>query len=74
MAIRWPASYDGRYDARISTGVNLFRYVLAALAEDAAPLLQAAVPDDVYVRAGRRIFKAVENGKPLDRPLLMEGP
>ena len=68
MAIRWPSSYDGRYDDRISSGVNLLRYVLASLAEDPEPLLETAVPDDVFIRAGGRIFKVVERGKPLEPP------
>jgi hypothetical protein len=73
MAIRWPSSYDGRYDGRISSGVNLFRYVLASLAEDDTPLLRTAVPDDDFVRAGRKIFRVVKDGKPLDVPQLGRG-
>ena len=70
MAIRWSKNYDGRYDDRIISGVNLFRYVLASLAEDEAPLVQTAVPDDVFIRAGEhRIFKIIDNGKPLDTPV-----
>jgi hypothetical protein len=72
MAIRWPSNYDGRYDDRISSGVNLFRYVLASLAEDASPLLRTVAPDDVFVRADRRIFKVIENGVPLETPSLIE--
>ncbi len=68
MAIRWPRSYDGRYDGRISTGVNLFRYVLASLAESPLPLVETAAADDVFVRGGRKIFKVVEQGEPLARP------
>ena len=67
MAIRWSKSYDGKYDDRIVSGVNLFRYVLASLAEDETPLLQTAVPDDVFIM-GHRIFKIIDNGKPLFPP------
>ncbi len=68
MAIRWSTSYDGKYDDRIVSGVNMFRYVLASLAEDETPLLNTAVPDDVFIRAGQRIFKILDNGKPLLPP------
>lgn len=70
IAIRWPKSYGGQYDDRISSGVNLFRFVLASLAEDDEPLIQTTAPDDVFVRAGNKIFKIVENGLPLDQPKL----
>jgi hypothetical protein len=70
MAIRWPASYDGRYDERIVTGVNLWRYVLAALAADPTPLLATAADDDVFVRAGGKIFKVLADGKALEPPQL----
>ena len=68
MAVRWPKSYDGKYDERIVSGVNLFRYVLASLAEDETPFLETVVPDDVFVRVGLKIFKILDNGKPLDTP------
>jgi len=74
MAIRWPQGYDGRYDERISSGVNLFRYVLAALAETPSQLLERAVPDDVFVRGGRKVFKVLENGRPLEPPEPTEWP
>ena len=68
MSIRWSKTYDGRYDDRIVSGVNLFRYVLASLAENEAQLIQGAVSDDVFIRAGARIFKIIDNGKPLKTP------
>jgi len=71
MAIRWPRSYDGEYDDRIVSGVNLFRYVLASLAKDPAPLLETAVADDVFIRARGKIWIVVEDGRPLDRPRRM---
>ena len=70
MAIRWSKNYDGRYDDRMVSGVNLFRYVLASLAENEASLLETAVPDDVFIRAGKPIFKVIDNGKPLNTPVL----
>ena len=69
IAIRWSTNYDGRYDDRISSLVNMFRYVLASLAQDEAPLVQSAVPDDVFIRAGNLIFKIIDNGKPLNTPV-----
>lgn len=69
MAIRWSKNYNGKYDDRIISGVNLFRYVLASLAEDETPLVKMAAPDDVFIRAGKPIFKIIENGKPLNTPI-----
>lgn len=68
IAIRWPKSYDGNYDERIVSGVNLFRYVLASLAIDERAYLQSTEPDDVFVRAGDKVFKVIDDGEPLSPP------
>ncbi len=65
MAIRWPSGYDGRYDERIKTTVNTFRYVLASLADNESELLSTVVPDDVYVLGNNDILKIIENGEVL---------
>jgi len=67
-AIRWPESYDGRYDPYIKSSVNLFRYVLASLATDATPLLNSVAPDDVFVRGGNKVYKIIGDGEQLDTP------
>ena len=53
-AIRWPSGYDGRFDERIRTNVNLFRYVLASLIGGSSEALGGRVPDDVFVRGSNR--------------------
>ena len=69
MAVRWPESYRGEYDDRIVTGVNLFRFVLASLAADAAPLVNSAAADDVFVRErSGQIFRVVKDGAALAEP------
>jgi len=68
MAIRWSKSYAGEYDERIVSTVNLFRYVLASLAEDETPLLNTTVPDDVFIHVGEMIYKVLGDGKPLIPP------
>jgi len=72
-AIRWPTSYDGRYDSKIKTSVNLLRYVLASLAKNEPEILKTVVPDEVYVRMrgyrpGHKYFKIVEDGKMMAHP------
>jgi len=66
MAIRWPSDYEGRYDDRIKTTVNTFRYVLASLADNESELLSTVVSDDVYVMGDNDILKIIENGEVLD--------
>ena len=73
-AIRWPISYDGRYDSKIKTSVNLLRYVLASLAKNETAILNTTVPDDGYVvmynyRSGHRFFKIVEDGNMMAQPI-----
>lgn len=68
MAIRWPESYDGRYDDRIKTTVNMFRYVLASLTEDDTAILNTLVPDDVYIQGSVNILKVVGHGNILIPP------
>lgn len=53
-AIRWPSGYDGRFDERIRTNVNLFRFVLASLIGGSSEALGGRVPDDVFVRGSNR--------------------
>ncbi len=67
MAIRWPESYDGIYDDRLKTTINLFRYVLASLVDNDTDILETLVPDDVYIR-GKRILKVLQDGKILIPP------
>lgn len=67
MAIRWPASYDGRYDGRVKTLVNVFRYVLASLAHNETAFLDTLVADDVYVVGHREVLKIIEQGSLLSK-------
>ena len=72
LAIRWPYGYDGRYDGKMKTSVNVLRYVLASLAKNENEILRTAVPDDVNViietnRQNKSYYKIIENGKLLDQ-------
>lgn len=68
-AIRWPSSYQGEFDDRIVTGVNLFRFVLASLAVENTPLLDSTARDDVFIRdPGLRRYRIIDNGKPTPGP------
>ena len=67
-AIRWPSGYDGRFDERIRTNVNLFRYVLASLIGGSSEALGGRVPDDVFVRGSyrgseRTFLKILDDGE-----------
>jgi hypothetical protein len=68
MAIRWPEGYDGRYDEQITTTINTFKYVLAALTDDDADILGTVVCDDVYVMGRKSILKIVADGSVLLPP------
>ena len=68
MAIRWPEGYDGRYDKRIKTTINVFRYVLAALTKDDTDILETVVCDDVYIHGSTDILKVVADGNVLIPP------
>jgi hypothetical protein len=73
MAVRWPQGYQGKYDDRMSTGVNLFRFVLASLAQDDAPLVDSVAPDDVFVRErSGHVFRIIHNGAALADPQLLQ--
>jgi hypothetical protein len=67
-AIRWPESYDGRFDDQIVTTINLFRYLLATLAADEAPVLDRTVRDDVFIQGEREILKIMADGRVLIPP------
>ena len=72
-AIRWPSGYDGRFDERIRTNVNLFRYVLASLVGGSSEALGGRVPDDVFVRGSyrgseRTFLKILDDGEYLVPP------
>jgi hypothetical protein len=68
MAVRWPEGYDGRYDKRIKTTINVFRYVLASLTEDDTDILETVVCDDVYILGSTDILKVVADGDVLIPP------
>jgi hypothetical protein len=71
-AIRWPSSYRGEFDDRIATGVNLFRFVLASLTDNDEVLLKSAARDDVFIRdPGLRVYRIIDNGRPVPGPQAM---
>jgi len=68
LAIRWPDSYTGKYDDRIKSSINIFRYVLASLFEDDAEILQTRVPDDVYIQGRDGFLRILNDGEVLFPP------
>ena len=68
LAIRWPEHYDGRYDDRIKTSINLFRYLLASLAKNDKALLDSLVTDDVYAQGSNGKLKIMSEGQLLMPP------
>ena len=67
-AIRWPKEYDGKYDNQISTSINLFKYILASLAENSDEFISTLAADDVYIHGSEDVLKIVGNGKILIPP------
>jgi hypothetical protein len=72
-AIRWPSGYDGRFDERIKTNLNLFRYVFASLIDGSSEALGGRVRDDVFVRGSERgseptFLKILDDGRLLVPP------
>ena len=61
-AIRWPQSYDGRYDDQIKTIINIFPFVLASLAEEDSSILEMRVADDVFTQGSGGIQRIMKNG------------
>ena len=68
LAIRWGQDYDGRYDDRIRTSVNLFRFIFAYLGQD-EKILTTLKEDDGYVKYKGKVWKVVGDGKVLDKPV-----
>lgn len=71
-AIRWPAGYDGRFDDRIRSNVNLFRFLLASLIDGSEDALGGREPDDVFVHGGqRRVLEILDDGEYLMPPVVL---
>ena len=73
MAIRWPGDYDGRFDGKIRTTINVFRYVLAAMAKREQDILKTVVPDDVFVRGDKHVLKILSDGEVIIPPVSQVG-
>jgi hypothetical protein len=67
-AIRWPDGYDGRFDERIKTNVNVFRYVLASMIDGSTEALGGHVRDDVFVQGKEQVLQILDDGKYLIPP------
>ena len=67
LAIKWGAAYDGRYDDRVKTSVNLFRYLFAWLSQD-EQILQTMKADDGFFKRKGKLWKIVDNGKVAETP------
>lgn len=74
LAIKFPPDYDGRYDSRIKSTVNLFRYVFSYLCGN-DQLLGDKAEDSSYFNDKQymtTVLKAVEDGRPLERWVVRE--
>ena len=67
LAIRWGPAYDGEYDNRIKTSVNLFRYIFAYLSRN-EEILETIEDDDGYIKY-EEVWKVLENGVVLKDPI-----
>ena len=69
LAIKWNGEYDGRFDSRVKTSANLFRYIFAHLTGDDS-ILDNPPPDNAYYKVGEgEIRQSIDNGTLiLDRP------
>jgi len=70
LAIRWPQGYAGEYDDTIRTPINVFRYILADLAESDDQLLATAQPEDAYIQATNGIAQILADGEIIGPPQL----
>ena len=68
-AIRWPTGYNNRFDGRIKTNVNVFRYVLGSLIDDSTEALGGHVADDVFVRGDNHVLQILDDGEFLIPPV-----
>jgi hypothetical protein len=73
-AIRWPKDYDNRFDGRIRTNINVFRYVLASLIDDSTEALGGHVPDDVFVRGDNQVLQILDDGEFVLPPVKLSAP
>lgn len=62
MAIRWPEGYDGRYDEKIITPINVFKYVIATLANNDADILETVVCEDVFIVGSKNVLEILDDG------------
>jgi hypothetical protein len=63
LAIRWPGKYDGRYDDRIKSNINVLRYVLASLLKDDSQILNELVAEDAFSLASSGFQRIVKDGE-----------
>jgi hypothetical protein len=73
-AIRWPGGYDGRFDGRIKTNVNVFRYVLASMIDGSTEALGGHVPDDVFVQGSEQVLQILDDGNYAIPPAKLSAP
>ena len=73
LAIRWRDDYHGLYDMRIKTNVNLFRYILASLADTDTTILSTVVPDNVYIQGSHDILQILTDGNIMIPPKAIDG-
>ena len=60
LAIKWGEDYDGRFDEKIRSSANVFRYIFSYLLESDI-LLSSVVPDDAF----HMDKKVIDNGVPV---------
>ncbi len=63
LAIRWPGEYDGGYDDRIKSNINVLRYVLASLTGDGAGALDGLAAEDAFAIGSSGFHRIVRDGE-----------
>ncbi len=61
LAIKWGKDYDGRYDDKIKTSANLFRYIFSHLLGH-EQLLKSKPDDDAFYMHDDKIIKSIDDG------------
>ena len=68
LAIRWPQGYSGKYDDTIKTPINIFRYILAELADSDEQLLATVQSEDAFIQATNGFAQILADGEIVGPP------
>lgn len=74
LAVRWPRGYAGEYDGNIKTPINIFRYILADLAENNEQLLATVQAESAFIQGTNGIAEVLAEGEIVGPPHASHGP